>query len=378
MNRRRWMRGLGAAVAGGLVAGVRAIGRGEPIVVGQSAALTGPAGELGLQFKLGAELLFDRVNAQGGVAGRVIEFTSLDDGYEPQRCAQNTHQLIAGGATALFGYVGTANSLAALPLATAAKRLFFAPFTGSEAVRIPFNPFAFHLRASYVDETRAIVDHLTSVGTQRIGVFYQNDGDGKAGLLGVARALKLQYQAPAGLGFVERNSVDVAAAVKTILPAKPDAIVQISTYRSCAAFICAARQAGFGGVFYNISLVGAQALARELGTDAQGVVVSQVMPFPFAPTTRLAGEYLAQGKQALGSAFEPNYGSIEGYVAAKTLVEGLRRAARDISPAGIVAGLESLRDFDLGGFRVDLGPNRHSDSKFIDLTLLAAGGKVRH
>jgi len=371
VNRRRLL----GAIGGMLLSG-RAMAQGQRIILGQSAALTGPASELGLQFKMGAELLFNRVNAQGGVGGRLIELRSLDDGYEPQRCVQNTRQLIDGGAAALFGYVGTATSLAALPIATAATRIFFAPFTGSEALRIPFNPFAFHLRASYVEETRAIVKHLTSVGIQRIGVFFQNDGDGKAGLLGVARALKLQYQSPAGLGFVERNSVDVAAAVKTILAAKPDAIVQISTYRSCAAFIRAARQAGYSGVFYNISLVGAQALAAELGRDAQGVVVSQVMPFPFTPKTRLAGEHLAAGKEALGSAFKPSYVSIEGYAAAKTLVEGIRRASSN--PAGIAGGLESLRDLDLGGFHVDFAPDRHSGSKFIDLTMLTDDGKVRY
>lgn len=376
MKRRHVMGAIGAVLAGGAAARASAAPT-QRIVIGQSAALSGPAGELGLQFKLGAELHFDRVNQQGGAGGRLFELRSLDDGYEPQRCVQNTHALIDAGALALFGYVGTATSLAALPHAAAAQRLFFAPFTGSEAVRIPFNPLAFHLRASYVDETHAIVKHLTSVGIQRIGVFYQNDGDGKAGLLGVARALKLQYQSPAGLGFVERNSTDVAAAVKSILAAKPDAIVQVSTYRSCAAFIRAARQAGFEGVFYNISLVGAQALAQELGSDSRGVVVSQVMPFPFAPTTRVAGEFLSVGQAALGSRFAPSYGSIEGYIAAKTLVEGVRRAGSELGASRIATALESMRDFDMGGFRVDFGPGKHSASRFIDLTILTADQKVR-
>ena len=376
MKRRQVMSALGAAMVGGWHTRARA--QSERIVIGQSAALSGPAAELGRQFRQGAEVCFERVNAQGGIGGRMIELRSLDDGYEPARCIQNTRQLIDSGASVLFGYVGTATSLAALPLASDAKRVFFAPFTGSEAVRIPFNPHAFHLRASYVDETHAIVKHLTSVGIHRIGVFYQNDGDGKAGLLGVARALKLQYQKPSGLGFVERNSEDVGAAVKTILAAKPDAIVQASPYRSSAAFVRAARQAGFGGVFYNISLVGAQALAQTLGADARGVVVSQVMPFPFTPTTRLAGEYLQAGRAALGAGFEPTYVSIEGYAAAKTLVEGLRRASAPMTAASIATGLESLRDFDLGGLVVDFGPRKHVGSRFVDMTILSADGKVRY
>jgi branched-chain amino acid transport system substrate-binding protein len=377
MKRRELIGAIGALLAGGARGKAVETSSAPRIVVGQSAALSGPAGELGLQFKLGAELHFQRVNQQGGVGGRTFELRSLDDGYEPQRCVQNTRELIDAGALALFGYVGTATSLAALPLATAAQRLFFAPFTGSEAVRVPYNPLAFHLRASYVDETHAIVKHLTSVGIQRIGVFYQNDGDGKAGLLGVARALKLQYQAPAGIGFVERNSVDVTAAVKSIVAAKPDAIVQISIYRSCAAFIRAARLAGFEGVFYNISLVGAQALAQELGSDSRGVVISQVMPFPFAPTTRVAGEFLAAGKQSFGSQFAPSYGSMEGYIAAKTLTEGVRRVSGEPTPSRIATALESMRDFDMGGFRIDFGPGKHSASRFIDLTILTADQKVR-
>lgn len=377
MKRREVVGALGAALAGAWHH-APALAQADRIVVGQSAALSGPASELGRQFKQGAELLFDRVNAQGGIGGRAIELRSLDDGYEPARCVQNTRQLIDGGASVLFGYVGTATSLAALPMSTEVKRVFFAPFTGSEAVRIPFNPYAFHLRASYVDETHAIVKHLTSVGINRIGVFYQNDGDGKAGLLGVARALKLQYRTPSGLGFVERNSEDVDAAVAKILAARPDAIVQVSPYRSSAAFVRAARRAGFGGVFYNISLVGAQALAQELGADARGVVVSQVMPYPFAPTTRLTREYLAAGKTARGAGFEPTYVSLEGYAAARTLVEGLRRARQASSPAALVSGLESLSDFDLGGVVVDFGPRKHAGSRFVDMTILSSDGKVRY
>jgi branched-chain amino acid transport system substrate-binding protein len=373
MHRRGFLGGM-AAAWGAAAAAPRESG---PLVLGQSAALSGPAAALGLQFKQGAELFFERWNAAGGHNGRPISLRSLDDGFDPRRCVDNTRRLLDEGVLALFGYVGSATSRAALPLATAAQRVFFAPFTGSEALRIPFNPLAFHLRASYVDETRAIVRHLTSVGIQRIGVFCQNDADGKAGLLGVARALKLQYQSPAGVAFAEPNAGEVAAAVQTVLAGRPDAIVQVSTYRGSAAFIRAARRAGFIGTFYNTSFANAQALARELGAAAQGVVVSQVMPFPFTPKTRLAGEYLAAGRAALGDRFEPGYGSIEGYVAAKTFAEGLRRASGAGTPA-LVAGLQSLRELDLGDFRIDLAPGRHTGSRFIDLTMLTGEGKVRY
>ena len=376
MNRRDAVRHGTAAVAA-LAIPPWARGAGNKIVLGQSAAFTGPASALGVQFRIGAQLMFDRVNAHGGVGGRTIELQSLDDGYEPDRCVANTRKLIDGSVFALFGYIGTPTSVPALPIATAAKIPFVAPFTGAEALRTPFNRHAFHVRASYFDETANIVKQLTTVGIQRIGVFYQNDGYGKAGLEGVTRALKPLGLAPSGLGTVERNTVAVEAAVKTILDSKPDAIVQISAYRSCAAFIRAARAAGFGGTFYNVSFVGTQALANELGADARGVVVSQVMPFPHAPVTAASGEYLAAGRAAAGDKFEPNYSSIEGYMAAKTLVEGLRRAGNNPTAETLVASLESLHELNLGGFFVDFSPQKHTGSKFVELTILTGDGHIR-
>ena len=346
------------------------------IVLGQSAALSGPASALGEQFRKGAKLQFDAANSRGGINGRAIELVSVDDGYEPDRCAANTSKLIKDGAFCLFGYIGTPTSLAALPLATAARLPFFGPFTGAEALRAPFNRYAFHVRASYFDETAEIVKQLTSVGIQRIGVFYQNDSYGKAGLEGVTRAMRPLNLEPAGLGTVERNTVDVDQAVKSILEKQPNAIVQISAYKSCAAFIRAARKAGFTGSFYNVSFVGTQALATELGADARGVIVSQVMPFPFSPITPLSGEYLAAGKAA-DPKFDPNYSSLEGYVAAKTLLEGLRRAGTTPTHDSLIAGLESMREYNLGGFFVDFGPQKHAGSKFVDLTILTQDGRVR-
>lgn len=375
MNRRRVLAagcGLAATMA---VPTLRTSAQEQRIVLGQSAALTGPASELGLQFMQGARCFFQHANARGGIGGRKIELHTLDDGYDPALCAVNTRQFIDRGVFALFGYVGTATSVAALPLAAEARKLFFAPFSGSEALRIPYNPFVFHLRASYVDETTAIVRHLLSLGIRRIGVFYQDDSEGKSGLLGVGRAMKLQYLAPTGLGKVERNSTDVDAAVRSVLAEKPDAVVLVSTYRPCAAFIRAARKTGYSGMFCTISSVGTQALARELSQESRGVLVSQVMPYPYAITTPLAGEYLAAGK-AGSSGFAPSYGGIEGYVAARVFTEALRRAT-NLSQEGVVTALESLHDFDLGGFHVSLGPGRHTASHLVELTLLTVDGKIR-
>ncbi len=375
--RRLALKQLMGAAAASVAAPLWAQSAAKSIVLGQSAAFSGPAAQLGEQFKRGALLFFDRQNAKGGVNGRTIELKSLDDGYEPDRCKANTDRLIKDGVFALFGYIGTPTSLAALPLASVAQLPFIAPFTGAQALREPFNRIAFHVRASYFDETAEIVKQVTSIGAKRIAVFHQNDSYGKAGLDGVLRALKPLNLEPAGLGTVERNTVDVAAAVASILAGKPDAIVQISAYKSCAAFIREARKAGYGGAFYNVSFVGTKALADELGADARGVIVSQVMPYPYSPVSPLSGEYLAAGKAADGDKFEPNYSSIEGFVAAKTFSEGLKRISGAPSSDALIASMESLRELNLGGFFVDFNPNKHMGSRFVDLTILSADGKVR-
>ncbi len=346
------------------------------IVLGQSAAFSGPAGQLGTQLNRGAKLYFDAVNAAGGIHGAQIELRTMDDMYEPDKCKANTEALIKDDVFALFGYVGTPTSLAALPLVNQHKMPFFGPFTGAEALRDPFSRYVIHVRASYFDETAAIVKQLTTMGLKKIAVFRQNDSYGQAGLDGVVRALKAHNLEPLAIGLVERNTVNVSAAVQAIVPKKPDGIVQISAYKSCAAFIREARKAGFGGTFYNVSFVGTQALSDELGPDARGVAVSQVMPFPFQPKSPIAREYLAAIQKAGGDT-KPNYSGIEGYVAARVFAEGLKRAGKGASREALINALESVQGLDLGGFLVTYGARDHVASTFVDLTMLTEFGGVR-
>lgn len=381
MQRRRVIASVGSLVGGSVLGGWSAMaqaqsaGGSDRIVIGQSAPFTGPSAQLGLQFHLGAQLHFEQVNAKGGVNGRRIELQRLDDGYEPERCVANTKQFISDGVFALFGYVGTATSLAALPLASEAKTPFFAPFSGAQALREPFNRYAIHVRASYFDETAAIVRQVTSTGIKKLAVFYQDDAYGKTGLEGVQRALKAMNLETVAQGSVERNTNDVAPALKTILAAKPEAIVQIGAYKACATFIRLARQQGFGGNFYNVSFVGTQALMDELGAVAKGVVVSQVMPFPYSPATQLSGEYLADLKDKRGQA--PNYSGMEGYVAAKVFVEALKRAGRGATRESFIDAIHGMQAVNLGGFPVDFGPQKHTGSRFVELTLLTEDGRIR-
>jgi branched-chain amino acid transport system substrate-binding protein len=376
MKRRDLIKRLAAPCALVAMPSLAALAPPNRIVLGQSAAFTGNAAQLGIQMNIGARIFFNALNAAGGVNGNTVELRTLDDGYEPERCKVNTEQFIKDDVFGLFGYVGTPTSLAALPLVVDAKVPFFGPFTGAEALRDPFHKSVFHLRASYFDETRLIVNNLTQLGLKKIAVFYQNDAYGKAGLEGVTRALKAQDLAPVALGTVERNSIDVASAVKDITPKMPDAVVQISAYKSCAAFIRGARKAGYGGTFLNVSFVGTQALADELGKEGLGIMVSQVMPFPFSTTTPISREYLDAVHKAGGDAV-PNYSSMEGYLAAKVFAEGLRRAGRNPTREALISGLEAIQQASFGGFSVNFGPKDHVASRFVDLSMLTEDGKVR-
>ncbi|MEO7107297.1 MAG: ABC transporter substrate-binding protein [Rhodoferax sp.] len=346
------------------------------IILGQSAPFTGPAAQLGIQFHAGAKMFFDHLNAEGGVGGRSVEIRKLDDGYEPDRCIQNTHQFIDDDVFCLFGYIGTPTSVVALPLAIKAKLPFFAPFTGAMALRVPFNRYALHLRASYNDETALIVKHLTNLGLKKIAVFYQNDAYGKAGLDGVTLALSAINLKPVAVATVERNSVDVAKAVATINAASPDAVVQVGAYKGCAAYIRAARAAGYGGTFYNVSFVGTQALADELGKEGAGIVVSQVMPTPYNSIKPISREFVEAALKTKG-AVQANFSSIEGYIAAKVFTEGLRRATGKNLREGFINGLESMSNYALGGFNVNFSPTDHVASKYVEISMLTGDGRVR-
>ena len=374
INRRKFSLTTGAALLAGFNT-AKAQSEGK-IILGQSAAFSGPAAQLGIQFYQGAKVYFDQVNAQGGVGKRLIEIRNLDDGYEPDRCAENTRKLIADDVFALFGYIGTPTSVVALPMATKEKIPFIAPFTGAMALRDPFNKYAFHIRASYNDETALIVKQLTNLGLKKIAVFYQNDAYGKAGLSGVMLALTALGLKPVATAVVERNSVDVASAVKTLAAAGPDAVVQISAYKSCAAFIREARKAGYGGTFYNVSFVGTQALADDLGKEGAGVVVSQVMPSPYNAARAIAREF-ADAVKTAGKDAKVNFSSMEGYVAAKVLVEGLKRAGPKASRETLISGLESIGAQSMGGFAVSFSPTDHVASSFVELSMLTGDGRVR-
>lgn len=344
------------------------------ILVGQFAAFSGAAAQLGQRMRAGMEVYFKSVNAQGGVNGRQLKLVTRDDGYEPEKAKEAVKALIEEDKVfALVGSVGTPTGLAAVPVLTQAGVPLVGMFTGAQALREPFNKYVFHVRASYFDETERIVQHLTTLGVKKIAVFYQNDAYGKAGLEGVERALARRQLKPVATATVERNTVEVAKALETILPTAPEAIVQISAYKSCAAFIKQSRAKGWGGQFFNVSFVGSKALADELGEAGVGVVISQVVPFPYIPSTAVVREY--QQRMTEAGEKQIDFSSLEGYLSAKVFVEGVRRAGKNLTRESLITGLESMRDFNMGGFTVSYGPKDHMGSSFTDLTIIGKGGK---
>lgn len=350
---------------------------GETIVIGQSAPFSGPSSQLGTEFNLGARTYFQMVNENGGVYGRKIELHAKDDAYDPNQTVQNTTELLEKDhALALFGYVGTSTSLAALPVATAAQVPFFSPVSGAEALRHPFNRSVFNVMAGYLDEAQYIVEQLSVTGIKNIAVFYQNDAYGKAGFDAMVKAKVKRGLQVYATATVERHSTDVSAAAKTLLAAHPGAIVLISSYTSSAALVKEMKKAGYAGQFVSVSSVGGKALADELGSVGSGVMVSEIVPFPWGEATPLQREYAAAMHKAGVPRF--SFGSMEGFLAAKTLVEGLRRAGRDVTRAKLTAALETMNNWDAGGFRVTFTPENHNGSRSVEMTMIGTGGRFVH
>ena len=344
------------------------------IRVGQFAAQTGPAAELGKRLQFGILTHFNAVNAAGGVNGRLLKLISRDDGYEPDKAALAVKALIEQDKVfALIGSVGTPTTLAALPAINAAGIPLIGPFTGAQALREPMNRNLFHVRASYFDETERMVQHLSTLGIKKIAVFYQNDAYGKAGLEGVTRALTKRSMKPVAAVTVERNSVDVAASLAELLKVAPEAVIQISAYKSSAALIKQARAKSFGGQFFNVSFVGSRALSEELGESGSGVTISQVVPFPMTGSAAIVREYQQRMTEAGNKEFD--FTSMEGYLAAKVFTEGLRKAGKGLTRDGLITALESLTDYNMGGFHVNYSAKNHEGSRFTDLTIIGKDGR---
>jgi len=354
-------------------------GANSDIILGQSAALSGALSNVGRHFSWGAKLAFAEAGAASPSERVQVKLISLDDGGDAQRCRINTRKLLDAKVSALFGYTGITTSLAALPLVTDAEIPFFGPLTGAQRLRSPFNRWVFHVRASYEDELELTIGHLTDLGLSRIGLFYQGDSFGQAGLYAANKALAARQLSPTAIGVTDPHSQDVASAVQMLLAASPQAIVQVCSHVSSAAFVRRAREAGYSGTFHNVSLVDAQALGAALGSSGTGVMISQVVPSPWQRSQQLTREFV-NAVERFGSNAQANYANLEGYFTARVFLEGVRNALQRgrgrFNSEGLVAGLEKI-DQRVAGLAVAYSANNHQGSRFVEMSVLTGDGRVR-
>ena len=349
------------------------------ILFGQSAASTGPAAELGTNMEFGIRAAFTEVNGRGGVHGRELILLSLDDKYEPELAIANTRKLIEDhGVFALIGAVGTPTSRSAVPVAFEAGVPYIAPFTGAEILRNPDLVNVINLRASYYQETEEMVERLTTdLGITRIGVLYQDDSYGRAGYNGVRIALEKRGMEMVSIGVYTRNTVAVRAALLDLRRGRPEAVIMIGAYTPVAALIKWARQIDMDPIFMTVSFVGSNALAQELGSDGEGVFVTQVVPFPTDRTIPIVKDYLNATRE-LSSWHDPGFVSLEGYLAGRLAIAALESCGPEPTRQCFLESVRSIGLIDLGGFELNYeGMNDNQGSDEVFLTMIDSEGNYQ-
>jgi len=373
---------LPAALAALLATGIPAFAEdgvsADKIVFGQATALEGPASALGQGMKMGLEAAFAEINKAGGVKGRKLELKSLDDGYEPTKSIEAVKKLLEEDKVfAIAGAVGTPTAAATLPIATAAGAPFIGAFTGAEVLREPYKPLVMNIRASYFQETEAMVEHLTKdLGASKIAIMYQDDAFGQAGLTGVKKALEKRQMQLAGEGTFERNTVAVKAALLAIKKVEPQAVIMISPYKPAAEFIKLAKQIKLDATFVNISFVGSDALAKELGPVGSGVVVTQVVPFPKDATIPVVGRYQASLKASAPDA-QPGFVSLEGYLVGRAIIAALEKVNGEPTRKALIEAVQKAGTIDLGGFKLAYSDSSNRGSDHVFLTVIQADGSFK-
>ena len=353
------------------------------IVLGMSTALSGPAADLGKNMQRGVLTGLERVNRSGGVKGRQLRLIALDDGYEPTRTAPNMRRLIEKEQVlAVIGNVGTPTAIAAIPIANEQKTLLFAPFTGAGVLRkTPPDRYVINYRASYAEETAAMIDALIKIGhlkSKEIAFFTQRDGYGDAGFVGGIAALKrhgLKDENAVVHARYERNTLAVENALANILFASPPprAVIMVGAYAPCAKFITLAKESGMEALFLNVSFVGSAPLARELGKMAPHVIVTQVVPHPQEKDLPIVKEY-HEDLQKMDQSATPTFGSLEGYIASRIFVKALENVKGLPTRENVIDALEGLKTFDMGlGKPLHLTVKKHQASHRVWPTILRSG-----
>lgn len=348
------------------------------IRLGASVVLSGPLGPQTQEFGQGSRLYFDAVNAAGGVHGRQISYTTLDDGFDVKRAVENTRKLLDEQSVfIIYNSTGTAQTGAILPLAEASRTVVFGPVTGATAFRQKVNPYLFHVRASYADEARRIVSHLVDTGISRVTVVYQDDGLGKtllAELQQAAAAVRIKLDAEVK---IDPKAPDYAAAATATERAQPQAVLLGMAGGTLSNFIKATLKTGVRPSFYGFSIANVDLIRRDLQEQARGIVLAQIMPPLRNTTIPVVAEYhrLLRDKDpsAVPSAFQ-----LEGFVHAKLLVEGLRRAGRNLNTASFIKAMQEAGEINFGRFAARYSPSTHNGSSYVELAIIDNAGQLRY
>jgi len=330
------------------------------ILIGSCSALDGPAHVLGRQTVLGASAYLHMVNDDGGVFGRKVQLQAFDDSYDPEKAPACFKRMIKEGVFALGFFVGTPTAKVYVPLAQEEKIPVVGLFTGAQMLYEPLKHEVINVRASYYDETREQVDKLWEMNIRKIGVIYQDDPFGKAALEGVKLALQKHNAAPVGLGTFTRNSLDVDAGLREVMAAHPQAVVVVGPYAPTAVIVKRAHATGWKPQFLTVSFVGTEEFIKEAGADAEGTIITQVMP-PYDRTDYPAVALYRQCLAKYSPGEPPTFVSLEGFVDAMVVVEGLKRAGKDVTREKFISAIESIHAMNVG-----LGPRLVLDYSATD------------
>ncbi len=346
------------------------------IRLGASQVLSGPLGPQTLQYGEGARLMFDAVNAAGGVHGRKISFTTLDDGFDPKRAAENTRKLIGEQKVfMLFNSTGTAQTAAVLPMLKETKTILFGPVTGASSMREGVNPYLFHVRAGYANETERIFSQLKQIGVTRVAFFYQDDGLGKT-LLGEVKKASAAANMPLAAEIkVDPAAPDFAAAAAATAQANPQAVIVGTAGLTFPKYVTAVNATASRPTFYGYSVASLDVINRELKDKARGIVLAQIMPSLRSTTVPVVAEYL---KLLKAKDATPSASQFEGFVHARLLVEGLRRTGRDLSTESFIRTMEGTKEIAFGRFTAQYSTKSHNGSDYVELAIIDAEGRLRY
>jgi branched-chain amino acid transport system substrate-binding protein len=323
----------------------------KTVIIGSCSALEGPSHALGVETVAGANAYFSAVNDEGGVNGRKLKLVAYDDSYDPAKTQVCFERLLSENVFAMGFFVGTPTAVKYVPLAESKKLPLVGLFTGAQTLYTPLRHWIVNVRASYYDETREQMDGVwDSLGYRKIGVIYPEDAFGGAVLGGVTEALKAHGTEPVKVASYERQTANVGGAIDTVRAANPQAVVVVGPPNTVAPILKQAHAKGWKPLFLTVSFVGTDELILEAGQDAEGIVITQVVP-PYYLTDLKGVALYRRTLSKYAPSARPNFVSLEGFVDAMVLVEGLKRAGKELTHEGLIHGIESIHELDLG-----LGP----------------------